>query len=59
MTNTFAGIRRHDTAGFIVAQFAGAFTATWLFKWFIPTLGRDASAVLVEHDGELKPASDD
>lgn len=32
-TNTFAGIRPADTAGFIAAQLAGAFAATALFLW--------------------------
>jgi glycerol uptake facilitator-like aquaporin len=32
-TDTFAGIRPADTAGFIAAQLAGAFAATWLFRW--------------------------
>jgi glycerol uptake facilitator-like aquaporin len=49
MTNTFAGIRPADVAGFIAAQFAGAFAATLLFRWFIPSLKAEASAVMVEH----------
>jgi len=36
MTNTFAGIRPDDVAGFVAAQLAGAFAATLLFKWFLP-----------------------
>jgi len=32
-TDTFSGIRPADTAGFIAAQLAGAFAATWLFRW--------------------------
>jgi glycerol uptake facilitator-like aquaporin len=32
-TDTFAGIRPADTAGFIAAQLAGAFAATGLFRW--------------------------
>ncbi len=50
VSNTFAGIRPADTAGFIVAQLAGAFTATLLFRWLIPSLRAEASAVVVEHD---------
>jgi glycerol uptake facilitator-like aquaporin len=38
MSNTFAGIRPADTAGFIAAQIAGAFAATLLFKWLAPSL---------------------
>jgi glycerol uptake facilitator-like aquaporin len=37
MTNTFAGIRPHDVAPFIAAQIAGAFAATLLFQWLMPT----------------------
>ena len=35
-TNTFAGIRPDDVAGFIAAQIAGAFAATALFRWLSP-----------------------
>ena len=37
MTNTFAGIRPGDVGGFIVAELAGAFAATLLFRWLIPS----------------------
>jgi len=50
MSNTFAGIRPADVAGFIAAQLAGAFAATLLFRWLIPSLKTEASAVIVEHD---------
>ncbi len=33
MTNTFAGIRPLDVPGFILAQIAGAFAASLLFRW--------------------------
>lgn len=33
-SDTFAGIRFTDVPGFIVAQFAGAVAATFLFRWF-------------------------
>lgn len=36
MTNTFAGIRPVDVAGFVVAQLAGAATAAALFRWLMP-----------------------
>ncbi len=36
-TDTFAGIRPADTAGFIAAQLAGAFAATSLFRWMDQT----------------------
>jgi glycerol uptake facilitator-like aquaporin len=51
VTNTFAGIRPGDVAGFVAAQLAGAFVATLLFGWLIPTLRAEASAVVVEHEG--------
>ncbi|HEY8204902.1 MAG TPA: MIP/aquaporin family protein [Pyrinomonadaceae bacterium] len=38
VTDTFAGIRPIDTPLFIVAQLAGAGTATLLFHWLIPKL---------------------
>lgn len=44
VSNTFAGIRPADATGFIVAQLAGAFAATWLFRWLTPSV-RAASAV--------------
>lgn len=37
-SNTFAGIRPEDATGFVLAQLAGAFTATWLFRWLIPSV---------------------
>lgn len=50
VSNTFAGIRPADTAGFIAAQLAGAFAATLLFRWLIPSLRAEASAVMVKQD---------
>jgi glycerol uptake facilitator-like aquaporin len=50
MSNTFAGIRLVDAAGFLAAQLAGAFAATMLFRWLTPSLSAEASAVLMEHD---------
>jgi glycerol uptake facilitator-like aquaporin len=35
-SDTFAGIRPADAPGFIVAQLAGAATATALFRWLVP-----------------------
>ncbi|PTU31758.1 MIP/aquaporin family protein [Stenotrophobium rhamnosiphilum] len=56
-SNTFAGIRPDDAPLFIVAQLAGAFAATVLFRWLIPSLPTTASNVVVPHDaveGEQK-----
>lgn len=49
-TDTFAGIRPLDTPAFIAAQFAGAFVATALFRWLIPSLPAGADSVLVPHE---------
>jgi glycerol uptake facilitator-like aquaporin len=49
-SDTFAGIRPTDVAGFVVAQLAGAFAATLLFRWLFPSLKAEASDVMVEHD---------
>jgi glycerol uptake facilitator-like aquaporin len=49
-TDTFAGIRPSDAPAFIAAQFAGAFVATALFRWLIPSLPKDADSVLVPHE---------
>jgi glycerol uptake facilitator-like aquaporin len=49
MTNTFAGIRPADAVGFIVAQLAGGFCATLLFRWLIP-LPRVNSAAIPVND---------
>jgi glycerol uptake facilitator-like aquaporin len=48
-SDTFAGIRPEDAPGFIVAQLAGAAAATVLFRWLVPSLPRDAAAVVVSH----------
>jgi len=41
-SDTFAGIRPTDAPGFIIAQLAGAASATALFRWLVPPL--DAGA---------------
>jgi glycerol uptake facilitator-like aquaporin len=48
-TDTFAGIRPADVPAIIGAQLAGASASTLLFRWLIPSLPRNASAVLVPH----------
>lgn len=48
-SDTFAGIRPVDAPGFIVAQLLGAAAATILFRWLVPSLPKDASAVVVPH----------
>src|SRR5580704_14680617 len=48
-TDTFAGIRPADAPGFVVAQLAGAFTATLLFRWLVPSLPKQARDVVAPH----------
>jgi len=51
-SNTFAGIRPVDAPGFIVAQLLGAFAATLLFRWLVPSLPKDAAPVLLARQEE-------
>jgi glycerol uptake facilitator-like aquaporin len=53
-SDTFAGIRPTDAPGFIAAQLLGALAATLLFRWLVPTLPKDAEAVVVPHDAQEK-----
>lgn len=53
-SDTFAGIRPADAPGFIAAQLVGALSATLLFRWLVPTLPKDAEAVVVPHDEREK-----
>ncbi len=48
-SDTFAGIRPLDAPGFIIAQLLGAFAATALFKWLIPTLPQTSENVMLPH----------
>ena len=48
-TNSFAGIRPADAPGFMAAQLAGAFAATFLFRWLVPSLPRQAPDIVVPH----------
>jgi glycerol uptake facilitator-like aquaporin len=52
MSDTFAGIRPGDVPGFIVAQLAGAITATLLFRWLAPVTKHEAESVTLPPDGE-------
>ncbi|HZG52715.1 MAG TPA: MIP/aquaporin family protein [Pyrinomonadaceae bacterium] len=51
-TDTFTGIRPADAPAFIIAQLAGAATATALFRWLVPTLPEEAAAAVVVPHGE-------
>lgn len=48
-SDTFAGIRPADAPAFIGVQLLGAFAATALFKWLIPTLPQRAEDVMLPH----------
>jgi glycerol uptake facilitator-like aquaporin len=48
-SDTFAGIRPDDVPPFVVAQFAGALSATLLFRWLVPNLSANADEILVKH----------
>jgi glycerol uptake facilitator-like aquaporin len=48
-SDTFAGIRPVDAPAFIVAQLLGAFAATAVFRWLIPTLPARADDVILPH----------
>jgi glycerol uptake facilitator-like aquaporin len=49
LSDTFAGIRPSDVPLFILAQLAGALTATLLFRWLVPILPLRADEVLMPH----------
>ena len=53
-SDTFAGIRPADVPGFIAAQLVGAAAATILFRWLVPSLPKDAAAVVVSHPVQQK-----
>jgi glycerol uptake facilitator-like aquaporin len=55
-TDTFAGIRPSDTAGFMVAQLLGAFGATVLFRWLAPSPASEAKEVVLPR---AQPAADE
>src|SRR5947207_12773860 len=48
-SNSFAGIRPADVPGFMGAQITGAFAATFLFRWLVPPLPKQARDVVVPH----------
>ena len=54
-TNSFAGIRPADAPGFMVAQIAGALSATFLFRWLVPSLPKQAPDVVVAHRERAVP----
>jgi glycerol uptake facilitator-like aquaporin len=48
LSDTFAGIRPVDAPAFIVFQFIGAITATFLFRWLVPDIHPED--VVVSHE---------
>jgi glycerol uptake facilitator-like aquaporin len=48
-TDTFTGIRPVDAAGFIGTQLLGAFTATFLFRWLLPSILSGAKELVFAH----------
>ena len=48
LSNTFAGIRPVDVLPFVGAQLAGAFAASVLFRWLMPSVVAKADEVLVK-----------
>ena len=52
-TDTFAGIRPADAMPFIAAQLLGAFAATVLFRWLLPT--SPAREILAPHNEVREP----
>lgn len=49
-SDTFTGIRPGDAPGFILAQLMGAFAATLLFRWIVPTLPEAAKDVVAARE---------
>ena len=49
-SDTFVGIRPIDAPGFILAQLAGAASATLLFRWLAPSSAKNAAAVILPHE---------
>jgi glycerol uptake facilitator-like aquaporin len=54
-SNTFSGIRPVDAPGFILAQLAGATTATLLFCWLYPAPPKDATIGGTVAPGDFAP----
>lgn len=48
-SDTFSGIKPADAPLFVIAQLAGALTATFLFRWLVPSLPILAQDVLLPH----------
>jgi glycerol uptake facilitator-like aquaporin len=53
-TDTFSGIRPLDVPGFIAAQLAGAFMATALFRWLVPSVPSKAKGLVFSHSAATR-----
>lgn len=53
LSDTFSGIRPSDVPLFVLAQIAGAFAATILFRWLSPNLATRAKDVIVAHASDV------
>jgi glycerol uptake facilitator-like aquaporin len=52
LSDTFAGIRPADAPWFVVAQFAGAVSATLLCRWLMPGLSAVSDRVVIAENDE-------
>jgi glycerol uptake facilitator-like aquaporin len=52
LSDTFAGIRPINVAGFVGAQFLGAFAATMFFRWLVPNLQVGAKEIILPRQSE-------
>jgi glycerol uptake facilitator-like aquaporin len=52
LSDTFAGIRPIDVPWFLFAQLLGAFAATFVFRWLVPSLPFRAKEILLTHNSE-------
>jgi glycerol uptake facilitator-like aquaporin len=55
LSDTFAGIAPADVPFFVIAQLAGAFSATLLFRWLVPILPARAGQMVVPHAEVCRP----
>jgi glycerol uptake facilitator-like aquaporin len=58
LSDTFSGIRPVDVPYFVLAQFAGAIAATFLFRWLTPGIGAQAKDVVVAVSSDARDAGD-
>lgn len=59
LSDTFSGIRPSHVPLFLVAQLAGAFAATLIFRWLVPSLREQARNVILAHKDETSAVVDE